>query len=173
MSSCDSRFPCAKFLDKNEIFRSLQRNLVIAVIELFESGNMEALQIFKGILLSFWWYLEAFFRLFVPPSMKSIDNEVILVTGGAGGIGREICRRIVESCEKVKLVVWDVDEQNLLRLSQELTSLRKSENIEIYTFLVDISTRENIEIGCDKVNEFYSCSIQFIKMACFITILIS
>lgn len=112
---------------------------------------MKALRIIRGILLSFWWCLEAFFRLFVPPSMKSIDNEVILVTGGAGGIGREICRRIVESCEKVKLVIWDLDAQNLSKLSQELETFRKSENVEIFANIVDISTRENIESACDKV----------------------
>ncbi len=49
-------------------------------------------------------------------------DKVVLVTGGGGSIGSEICRQIAE-CKPKKLVVFDVYENNAYDIQQEL--LRK------------------------------------------------
>ena len=59
--------------------------------------------------------------------LKVIDDEskayykdkVVLVTGGGGSIGSEICRQIAK-CEPQKLVIFDIYENNAYDIEQEL-----------------------------------------------------
>ncbi|CAG7640583.1 unnamed protein product, partial [Allacma fusca] len=46
------------------------------------------------ILYAIYIRLREFFQIFFPVTPKSLKGEVILVTGGANGIGRGICREI-------------------------------------------------------------------------------
>lgn len=107
-----------------------------------------------GLFASFfqvlYWYVEALYRQFVPPPMKSIDGEVILVTGAAGGIGKEICRYIVQCGTNIKLVMWDLNITELEKLAVELKSIGCS-GLQIFSYEVDISSRENIDICCKQV----------------------
>ena len=50
---------------------------------------------------------------------KIIENKVVLVTGGGGSIGSELCRQIVKYNPK-KLVIVDIYENNLYDIEQEL-----------------------------------------------------
>ncbi len=101
----------------------------------------------------FYYYLESFYRMFVPPPMKPIHGEVILVTGAAGGIGSEICRYIVQCGKNVKLVMWDLNISELYKLAGELKSIGNFD-LEIFCYEVDISSRENIDACCKLVNNF-------------------
>ena len=60
----------------------------------------------------------------VPPMDKllrqCVDDKVVLVTGGAGSIGSEICRQASLLNPKA-LIVLDQSEENLYRLSEEFT----------------------------------------------------
>ncbi|MBQ4048088.1 MAG: polysaccharide biosynthesis protein [Clostridia bacterium] len=49
------------------------------------------------------------------------SGKVVLVTGGGGSIGSEICRRIAK-CAPKKLVVFDIYENNAYDIQQELIS---------------------------------------------------
>jgi len=98
--------------------------------------------------------MEAFYALFIPPRMKNINGETILVTGAAGGIGKEICRYLVQSSDYIKLVLWDL---NYIELENFAVELRENINkngktTEVYIFTVDISSRNNIETAYDLVN---------------------
>lgn len=53
---------------------------------------------------------------------KCIENKVILVTGGGGSIGSELCRQII-SLHPAKLIVFDHSEENLYRISEEMSDL--------------------------------------------------
>ncbi|XP_043461592.1 short-chain dehydrogenase/reductase family 16C member 6-like isoform X2 [Leptopilina heterotoma] len=79
--------------------------------------------------------LAATFRLIVPPSMKNLLGETVLISGAGHGIGRELALQLAAlGCI---VVCWDNDvEANKLTLSKILTN-----GGEAYAFVVDISKR--------------------------------
>ena len=48
-----------------------------------------------------------------------VKDEVVLVTGGGGSIGSELCRQIAE-CEPKMLIIFDIYENNAYEIQQEL-----------------------------------------------------
>lgn len=58
-----------------------------------------------------------------------IKNKVVLVTGGGGSIGSEICRQIVTYNPR-QLVILDIYENNLYDIEMELRGLYPDKNIE-------------------------------------------
>ena len=56
--------------------------------------------------------------------MGRLENKVAVITGGAGGIGREVARRFVEEGALVLLV--DLEEESLARVCSELPTNRVS-----------------------------------------------
>lgn len=60
---------------------------------------------------------------------NTIKNKVVLVTGGGGSIGSELCRQIVKYNPK-KLIIFDIYENNLYDIQMELLSDYPKMNIE-------------------------------------------
>lgn len=58
-----------------------------------------------------------------------IKNKVVLVTGGGGSIGSELCRQIAKYNPK-KLIIFDIYENNLYDIQMELISDYPKMNIE-------------------------------------------
>ncbi len=50
---------------------------------------------------------------------RRIDNKVVLVTGGGGSIGSELCRQIAANGVK-RLIIFDIYENNAYEIQQEL-----------------------------------------------------
>ncbi len=73
-----------------------------------------------------------------------IKNQVVLVTGGGGSIGSEICRQIVTYNPRL-LVILDIYENNLYDIEMELRSDFPKKNIETVVASVrDIERLENV-----------------------------
>ncbi len=64
--------------------------------------------------------------------MKGLKGKVALITGAAGGMGREISRRFLE--EGCRLALFDIDEPRLRGLSAELNA-----GDRVHTQAIDIS----------------------------------
>ena len=58
---------------------------------------------------------------------SSIKNNVVLITGGGGSIGSELCRQII-NLEPKKLIIMDLSEEKLYLISQEFIN---NDNIEV------------------------------------------
>ena len=73
-----------------------------------------------------------------------IRNKVVLVTGGGGSIGSEICRQIVTYNPK-QLVILDIYENNLYDIEMELRGDYPDKNIETVVASVrDVERIENV-----------------------------
>ena len=76
-------------------------------------------------------------RTEVPPDMAlmshCITGKVVLVTGGGGSIGSELCRQVIRLGAK-KLVVCDHSEANLYQITEELNAVSGSLGLPLDVF---------------------------------------
>ena len=73
---------------------------------------------------------------------KNIAHKVILVTGGGGSIGSELCRQIAR-CNPEKLIIFDIYENNAYDIQQEL--LRDYPNLDLYTVIGSVRDYDRLE----------------------------
>ncbi len=73
---------------------------------------------------------------------KNIDGKVVLVTGGGGSIGSELCRQIAQSNAKT-LVIFDIYENNAYEIQQEL--LRDFPSLDLHTIIGSVRDFDRLE----------------------------
>ena len=83
-----------------------------------------------------------------------IENKVVLVTGGGGSIGSELCRQIAAHRPK-QLIIFEIYENNAYEIQQEL--LKKYSELNLVTLIG--SVRDNRRIF--QVFEMYNPDITF------------
>ena len=76
-----------------------------------------------------------------------IKNSVVLITGGASGIGRIMGRRCLEKGAKA-LIIWDINTEHIASTCKEFISLGK-----VLGERVDVSNPEEIHTGYTKAKE--------------------
>ena len=74
--------------------------------------------------------------------MGYIENRVILVTGGGGSIGSELCRQIA-SHNPEKLIIVDIYENNAYEIQQEL--LRKYPELNLITRIASVRDKVKVD----------------------------
>lgn len=62
-----------------------------------------------------WYFLEVVFQLIISPPRKSVEGQVVLVTGAGHGIGRVMARKFAE--QKARVVIWDINEAGQFSLN--------------------------------------------------------
>lgn len=72
---------------------------------------------------------------------KLIENKVVLVTGGGGSIGSELCRQIVRYRPE-KLVIVDIYENSLYDIEQELKT--NYPDIEVNAIIASVREKERL-----------------------------
>ena len=77
------------------------------------------------------------------------------ITGGANGIGREICRKLCEEERELTIISWDVDQGENEALVQELRELGVKKAVG---FTVDVSDSGQVETAAKRV----SCTLHFL-----------
>lgn len=80
--------------------------------------------------------------------MSKLNDKVAIVTGAAGGLGKEIAIRLAE--EGVKVVISDINEQLLLETSSIL-----KENYQIDYYVADVSSKKSVDELMNFVSEKY------------------
>ncbi len=71
------------------------------------------------------------------------NNKVVLITGGGGSIGSELCRQIAKMHPKV-LIILDIYENGAYDIQQELRIAYKNE-IDIRVEIVSVANRKGLE----------------------------
>ncbi len=79
--------------------------------------------------------------------MRYIQNKVVLVTGGGGSIGSELCRQIASHDPK-ELIILDIYENNAYEIEQELK--RKYPDLKLLTLIASIRDKNKIRDVFDK-----------------------
>lgn len=82
------------------------------------------------------------------PPLKDLSLEVVLITGGASGLGKGLAQRLAHlGCT---LVLWDVDEANNNRVADELNAATNS--TRVHAMKCDLTSRDSIYACAKKVN---------------------
>jgi NAD(P)-dependent dehydrogenase (short-subunit alcohol dehydrogenase family) len=74
-----------------------------------------------------------------------LNNRTAIITGGAQGFGLDIAKRFLNS--GVKTIIWDIDENELKRATQELNNPNLSYNV------VDVSDYKNVKETVDEITK--------------------
>ena len=72
----------------------------------------------------------------------SLNDKTVLVTGGGGSIGSELCRQIAKAKPK-KLIIFDIYENNAYDVEQEL--LRNYQDISLETIIGSVRDYDRLE----------------------------
>ncbi|KAG7312160.1 hypothetical protein JYU34_001621 [Plutella xylostella] len=100
------------------------------------------------LVLSCYYILESLFLTLVPNAirpMKSLKGDVVVVTGGAGGVGRQLALQLARLGAKV--VVWDISSEGLKKTCADVTD----EGYEIASYVVDLADREAVYATAERV----------------------
>ena len=73
--------------------------------------------------------------------LTAIRNQVVLVTGGGGSIGSELCRQIAKAGPK-SLIIFDIYENNAYEIQQELKRTHK--NLDIVVLIGSVRNNSRI-----------------------------
>jgi FlaA1/EpsC-like NDP-sugar epimerase len=74
--------------------------------------------------------------------IKNINSKVVLVTGGGGSIGSELCRQIIK-VEPKCLIICELSEFSLYKIYEELKILNKK-NLKIIPLICNIQDENNV-----------------------------
>lgn len=79
--------------------------------------------------------------------LSSIEGKVVMVTGGGGSIGSELCRQIATANPK-QLIIFDIYENNAYEIQQEL--LRTHKNLNMITLIGSVRNTNRINEVMEK-----------------------
>ena len=78
--------------------------------------------------------------------MKDLKDKIVLITGGASGIGKIMTRLMLE--RKAKVVIWDISQENI-----EETLATFSNERNVYSYRLDISDVQQVTEAAKKVRQ--------------------
>lgn len=110
---------------------------------------------FIGMTISLWYMIKAIFLFFIPKCLrfKDVSNDIVLITGGASGLGRLMAIRFAKLGAKV--VIWDLNLAGLEETAKMIEELRsKRENVgKCHYYQVDISNRFGVYAAAERVKQ--------------------
>ncbi|RWS31753.1 Short-chain dehydrogenase/reductase family 16C member 6-like protein, partial [Leptotrombidium deliense] len=79
--------------------------------------------------------------------LKDVSNEIVLITGGASGFGRELALKFSELGSKI--VIWDINEKFL----QETQKMIEERGNKCYSFVCDVTDRNDVYAKAETVKK--------------------
>ncbi|XP_071482182.1 retinol dehydrogenase 10-B-like [Diadema antillarum] len=92
-------------------------------------------------------YIKAVIRLFVAPSRVPIRGKVVVLTGSASGLGREIAVRL--AAEGARLVLWDINELGNKETAELIETATPGADVSLYT--VDVTNSDLVKASALRV----------------------
>ncbi|XP_072261633.1 estradiol 17-beta-dehydrogenase 11-like [Pyxicephalus adspersus] len=92
-------------------------------------------------------YLESFVKLFIPVKRKTVNGDVVLITGAGHGIGQNTAKEFAKL--QSVLVLWDINKKSIEETAKECRKL----GAKVYTYVVDCSKRQEITTAADQVKK--------------------
>lgn len=107
------------------------------------------------IVMMIYYLIKSVVLFFVPRSLrfKDINNEVVLITGGGGGLGGALALRFAQ--RGARIVIWDVVESGINETCDKIKKIGG----QAYGYQVDITDREQVYSTAEKVRHEVSISI--------------
>ena len=78
--------------------------------------------------------------------MKSFQNKIVLITGGASGIGKIMARLMLE--RKAKVIIWDISQVNIDATLNEFLNYK-----DVYSYRLDIADVQQLQETAHKVKQ--------------------
>ncbi|KFV01718.1 Short-chain dehydrogenase/reductase family 16C member 6, partial [Tauraco erythrolophus] len=104
------------------------------------------LKILQFLKIFFYLFFENFFLFPFPPRKKTFAGEIVLITGSANGIGRQIAINFAPL--GATLVLWDIDDEG----NKETSRLAQKNGAKrVFAYHCDCSNREEVYEQADKV----------------------
>ncbi len=79
--------------------------------------------------------------------MKRLENKAVVITGGAGGIGKATAKMMLE--EGAKVLITDLDEEALKQVSEELNAS------DLYYIAADATDEKQVKAYANKARELF------------------
>lgn len=86
-----------------------------------------------------------FFDLLFPSELKDVAGQLALITGGGGGLGREMALRLAR--RGCNIVIVDVN----LKAAEQTCDEIRGKNVSAYAFRVDVSSYDEVQDFIDTV----------------------
>lgn len=109
----------------------------------------------KGLTIALLYMIKAVLLFFVPKCLraKDVSKDIVLITGGASGLGRLMAIKFAKLGARV--VIWDLNLAGLEETAKMVEELRsKKENVgHCHYYQVDISNRFNVFAAAERVKQ--------------------
>ncbi|KAM6318406.1 epidermal retinol dehydrogenase 2-like [Aegotheles albertisi] len=106
------------------------------------------LKIPRFLKLLFFLFFENLILLVFPPCKKTFAGEIVLITGSANGIGRQIALKFAPL--EATLILWDIDDED----NKETSRLAQNQGAKrVFLYHCDCSNREEVYEQADKVRK--------------------
>lgn len=99
-------------------------------------------------------------------SNTNIKNKKIVITGGGGSIGSELCRQISKLSPKM-LIIVEFNEYSLYSIQQEIENYKLKKKLKIIPVLLSILDKKNLEIIFKKFQPdtvFHAAAYKHVKI---------